>query len=490
MLDECIPDTVKLKEEKWFLVWQETKKDEYWEDVTYDYKLNKNHDSFYVKTNFMMSSETVNISKIWENYLKSIDNAWCGGSNIDQKVYDKNWKEIENFQLSDIKKEIYIWNVKFIQTLTWTWGFWQPLESYNKYETYKDDKGEYKIYKNEDEFIKFATNKALKEDKKLYWSYIVQFKNHPWINIMFNSIWYDSNSIRVVYLWTDKDYLSKNIKENWDFTDLDVTNKIISYYSWDEVSYWIFDKDGNRILKVDNTKLPLFSMKKLDENGNYLVYLKDNYELQSFAEMCKPVVYYYSKNKEENSLKLDLKKWDYFTKLIPELSEKSTWDFEANNSKIEVNNKSYDYLYYSLVTTWYEHNKNWWIVRWNDIVNFFEDKLEKINFSKKEKSDFIDFWKKEYKNDKYYFVSFKYKEDLDKIVPLNFSNKVDNEFRVLLDSYELENLSKDKEKFLYSSKDKNKFDKYLIKRFERGNTSNEVFEWWGVLRKENNIIIK
>jgi hypothetical protein len=105
------------------------------------------------------------------------------------------------------------------------------------------------------------------------------------------------------------------------------------------------------------------------------------------------------------------------------------------------------------------------------------DKLEKINFSKKEKSDFIDFWKKEYKNDKYYFVSFKYKEDLDKIVPLNFSNKVDNEFRVLLDSYELENLSKDKEKFLYSSKDKNKFDKYLIKRFERGNTSNEVFEW-------------
>jgi hypothetical protein len=49
-------------------------------------------------------------------------------------------------------------------------------------------------------------------------------------------------------------------------------------------------------------------MIKLDENGNYLVYLKDNYELQSFAEMCKPVVYYYSKDKEENSLKLDLKK--------------------------------------------------------------------------------------------------------------------------------------------------------------------------------------
>jgi hypothetical protein len=66
---------------------------------------------------------------------------------------------------------------------------------------------------------------------------------------------------------------------------------------------------------------------------------------------------------------------------------------------------------------------------------------------------------------------------LDKIVPLNFSKPVENEFRVLLDSYEIGNLPSDKEQFLYQPKDKNKFDKYLIKRFERGNSKNEVFEW-------------
>ena len=67
--------------------------------------------------------------------------------------------------------------------------------------------------------------------------------------------------------------------------------------------------------------------------------------------MCKPVVYYYSKQNENNTLTLNLKKNDYFTKLIPNFNEKNTWNFESNTGKIKVENQKYDYLYYSLVTT-------------------------------------------------------------------------------------------------------------------------------------------
>jgi hypothetical protein len=38
-------------------------------------------------------------------------------------------------------------------------------------------------------------------------------------------------------------------------------------------------------------------------------------------------------------------------------------------------------------------------------------------------------------------VSFKYKEDLDKLISFKFSKKPNKIFRVLLDSYELENFT-------------------------------------------------
>ena len=47
--------------------------------------------------------------------------------------------------------------------------------------------------------------------------------------------------------------------------------------------------------------------------------------------MCKPVVYYYSKDNESNSLNLTLKENDYFTKLIPDLDKNGTWNFESDN---------------------------------------------------------------------------------------------------------------------------------------------------------------
>jgi hypothetical protein len=56
---------------------------------------------------------------------------------------------------------------------------------------------------------------------------------------------------------------------------------------------------------------------------------------------------------------------------------------------------------------------------------------------------------------------------MDKVIPLNFSKKVNNVFRVLLDSYEIDYLDSNYKKYLYDIKDKNKFDKYIIQRFNR-----------------------
>lgn len=487
ILDTCIDPKAEIKEE-WdyyvaeYVVWEDE------ETETYTYKLSKEFDYFELNISKFMYKEDVKIFKLWDNYVKYSDARGCWGSNLKQFVYDKNWDEIKDFLLPTHNSPIKIWNITYNPTLVWNWWFWQPLDSYNDFKIYKNEKWGYKIYKNDKDFVDFITNKVLNEDKKLYPSYIANYSDYPSIYIMYEAVWYDDSSLRVVWLWKDENYLEKNIKEEWSYFDLAITNKIIWYY---DINWWtgFFDKDGNRITGVTKDELPVFKMKKLNENWNYLVYPADWQKLQSFAEMCKPVVYYYSKDKEENRLNLNLKKWDYFTKLIPELDKNNWWDFSSKNWNIKVKDKNYDYLYYSLVTLWYKHNKDWWIVSWKNIVSFFEDKLEKINFTQKEKTDFIDYWKSEFENDKYYFVSFKYKEDLDKIIKLDFTKKVDNEFRVLLDSYEIEDFNGEYYKnFLYENI-WDKFDKFLIKRFERGNTENEVFEWWGVLQKKDETVV-
>lgn len=124
-------------------------------------------------------------------------------------------------------------------------------------------------------------------------------------------------------------------------------------------------------------------------------------------------------------------------------------------------------------------------MKWN--MRVFENKLTKLSFKRNEKKDFIEYWINEYDKDKYYFVSFKYTKDMDKIVTLNFSKKPQTINRVLLESYIIDNIQW-KESFLYKN-NKNKFDNFLLPKFER-NPEFDIFEWWWILMRENDFIIK
>ncbi len=489
LFDMCIPQEVVVKEENWFYLGTLKIGEAVEDEKTYIYKMSKTWDYFELNLEWFMHREIKKIFKIWENYIKSTNSIWCGGTTLTQKVIDKDGKEIANYLLPELSKNISIGSVIYTPTLVWEGNFRSPTDDYNNFKAYEDNEGWDKIFENEKTFKSFIEDQVLNVEKRLYKSYIAQYKKYPWVNVIYNSLQDKNNRIRTIYLWTDKNYLSKNIKTNGDFIDLVLTNKIIWYYG--EESYqWIFDENGTRITKVDSAKLPFFVVKKFDAKWNYLIHLQPWYKLQSLAEMCKPVVYYYSDKDEENYLTLIPKKYDYFTHLIPAFNKENTWKFQSQNKKIKVEENTYDYLYYSMITAWYEHNRDGWIVSGNDIVNFFEDKLEKINFNTQEKSDFIDFWKGEYEKDKYYFVSFKYKEDLDKIVLLKFEKTPDKEFRVLLDSYEVNYNENQYKKYLYTKENKDIFDADLIQRFERGNAEREVFEWGGVLEKDDSTIIK
>lgn len=487
LLDECIPENLEISKIWFNFVANKEEVVSNDDPKNKEYKLRTDKTSYVYNFSEMMHVVNTSIEKLWDYYIKNISDWSCWWWGFEQKVYDKDWYQIKDFIPENYPRTIKVWNLDYDLSLTESWKEIWINDEVNWFEFI------YEKINSNDTPQKIINNK-IRDTKHIYSNYALKIsENNRAPFLLFYKARQDIKfPIRVIYLWTDINYLSTNIWSNWELKDIKVTNKILSYFSnnWSE-NKRILNEKWEILSSISNLEEAIFTVKKLDDNGNYMTYVQEPYSWQTYAEMCKPVVYFYSKKQEKNSLRLQLRKDDKFTKIIPDFTSKNTWDFLSQiDWTIKIANKIYPYFYYSILVKDYKSNNNWWIVYWADIWDFFNDKLDKIWFNKVEKKDFMDFWLKEYEKDKYYFVSFKYKDKLDEIVKFNFNIAPKNEFRVLLDTYEYENISSERiEKFLYNKSKKYEFDNILIKKFNRNKTENEVFEWGWVFIKSNEIVV-
>jgi len=85
-----------------------------------------------------------------------------------------------------------------------------------------------------------------------------------------------------------------------------------------------------RLENITAENMPIFKVKKFDDKGNYLLYPTQKYVFSIMAELCKPVVYYYSDVPEYNALTVENQNTlDVFTKVIPDFSQANTWYFTS-----------------------------------------------------------------------------------------------------------------------------------------------------------------
>ena len=136
-------------------------------------------------------------------------------------------------------------------------------------------------------------------------------------------------------------------------------------------------------------------------------------------------------------------------------------------------------MYYSAVVPNYTFNHQGWQIRGRDVEKFFQEKLDYIGFNEQEKRDFIDYWKTEFEAEKLYFISFKFNEQIDEYVTLDFSQKPKKQMRVLLEAHTLDD-EKYNSAFVYPNVSKN-FDQKILRKFERSGEF-DVFEWGGVMQ--------
>lgn len=103
------------------------------------------------------------------------------------------------------------------------------------------------------------------------------------------------------------------------------------------------------------------------------------------------------------------------------------------NLQIEPNGKingKYNYLFYeSIQPNKFQMTKGW-VIKNENLENFFEDNMQKTGFNQTEINDFITHWIPKLIDSEYYAIYPQYNKHLDPLVQLKFSKQPDNILRL------------------------------------------------------------
>lgn len=386
---------------------------------------------------------------------------------------------------------------------------------YNSHNEQWYNKGIVQPFKNQKHAEIFLTQ-DIKDTKKLYNTYIIRFWQYPDILLKYSNtsienpeaVFFSEQKIptdeqnNVINLETTKKIYC-SLRHRWVFEkswEKDCKNNKKRWYDqwpqgindmmfFDETKEKTFDKteaENSREQEITpNEKiLPLYKVKKTKEKDRYTIYPAEWVHFDKWWAGCKPVLYLYDNKQRENKVSITLPTYWSFTKLIPDFDnhnqdKTNTRTFTTDkNSNIIVDWQEYPYLYYSTLRANYKNNPLARIVAYDDIEFFLNDKLDKMNFNKKEKADFLEYWLPEFKPGYVYWISFKFNEEFSPYAQLTFKYSPKKIFRMFMEAHQYP-ISKH---ITFDKKAPNRWDSKLLKSFERGSDF-DILERGGKLEK-------
>lgn len=185
------------------------------------------------------------------------------------------------------------------------------------------------------------------------------------------------------------------------------------------------------------------------------------------VECGKPVIYLYPTKKTKVSVEVSLSNWSY-----SDPKYQNGWEVIADKTGelVDVRSgKKYPYLFWEGTGVGEQPKQtNGFVVKRDNVSNFFQVKLALLGLNEKESADFRGFWEPRMNQSPYYFITFYGTADMNKIAPLTINPKPDTLIRVLMDYRPLQGPIKVTEQKLSTPT-------------RRGFT---VVEWGGVLGRE------
>ena len=141
----------------------------------------------------------------------------------------------------------------------------------------------------------------------------------------------------------------------------------------------------------------------------------------------KPNIYIYPTEKFSLDVQLKFPNGGKIIASAPEYL--NSWHIQVEPTGLI--NDQYQFLFYEARIPEILQRKSGWIIKGKDLENFFQENLINLLFSKKEISDFLEYWIPRLRINKTYVIYPHYAKDLSEIVDIRFSVPPDNIIRVL-----------------------------------------------------------
>ncbi len=163
----------------------------------------------------------------------------------------------------------------------------------------------------------------------------------------------------------------------------------------------------------------------------------------------KPMIYIYPDKELDVSIKLGNE--DGLITTYPKYNK--GWEVKAYPSGKLIDKNTGKELY---ALYWEGNNyeaqvtKEGFVVKGEDVAEFLEDKLSILGLNAREREEFIVYWLSSLESNKYNYIRFTTKEEIDNYMPLDINPQPDNIIRVMMEWKALDNPIKVKEQVLNS----------------------------------------
>ncbi|MBR3152760.1 MAG: hypothetical protein IKF52_04055 [Clostridia bacterium] len=153
----------------------------------------------------------------------------------------------------------------------------------------------------------------------------------------------------------------------------------------------------------------------------------------------KPIIYLYPKEKTEVSVKLleDEQIVCSYPKYRDEW--KVLADSDGTLMDLNTNRELYSLYYESDNIIDFKVEKDGFIVKGEDTIEFLEEKLSILGLTEKEAEEFIVYWLPRLENNKYNYIRFATKEEINSNMPLEINPNPDTTIRILMTFKGLDN---------------------------------------------------
>lgn len=202
---------------------------------------------------------------------------------------------------------------------------------------------------------------------------------------------------------------------------------------------------------IDDNALYLIPVKKLTDK-NAKITIKNKIKMIGECNLFtvdKPIIYLYPETKQEIEVKLG--KPENLIRTYPNYT--SSWKVLAEPSgkltDLETKRELYS-LYWEGKMRNNEDYQDGFIVKKEDLISFFEEKLTILGLSYREQEEFIIYWLPQLDNNDYTYVRFMSEEEINKVMPLQVTPSPDNTIRVWMQYKQVDSKYKTQEQELKS----------------------------------------